>query len=967
MAPPTPASTPTPAPRSAPSTPHHQLHVHHHPPKTIPKHRLRFPSPNIKFHGAPAPPPPIADHPVEVIGRIRDPPADLRKDKDRDWDKSSSAAVEISDDSRSVRVRTDVGYREFALDGVSMSENEDLEGFYRRFVSSRVEGVRLGAKCTIMMYGPTGSGKSHTMFGCPKQPGIVYRALRDILGQGDENDDEGEAIGAALFVQVAVLEIYNEEIYDLLSGASNGVGGPGLGLLKGNNNTPKVRLEFMGKKFKNASYISGNEAAKITREVAKVEKRRIVKSTLCNERSSRSHCIIILDVPSVGGKLMLVDMAGSENIEAAGQTGLEAKMQTAKINQGNIALKRVVESIANGDSHVPFRDSKLTMLLQDSFEDDKSKILMILCASPDPKETHKTISTLEYGAKAKCIVRVSLTHLPTFKDKVDSDESLILLRSRIVAMNEFIFKLQMENKLKEKERDEARKELLQKEAELAELRTKIQHIEGRKSEIKEEEINLKVDQRTKTLKSELTLMEERTLQQKQELDMLRQRLEEVELERCKVVEKALQDIDGGRLVKRLETYSGEQGMVKSMELDMGEIHDTNVVKEIKEDSCQSESYKKLFQLDPSLASIEEEANASMSRFPDKVCLSTVFEEDEEEEQEERESIEDEVDKEVVEEHTDRAGGTHGFNSLVDPGVRGNNNNNADCVFPSYLSCEVGSENNSTEITKDPASARKTRIQNIFRLCGNHRELAQQVKTSSPLQRGPQDENKQPSPLALRKVLGSNLGLQAEQPQATPKYMLVSDSILKESPVSALILPFASLELKEEQKSANKELKRSASSERYQDKKENESPKDMESDKYIDIYVKWEASKEFSGGLIRKLKVLKNSSLADLRKLIESNLEGDNKKFTFLLLGDPSGAPVSKEKEASSQVNKLPTCNNQMNGYLACLRPVKKPIQNPDHVPFGSLENTLSPGLTSQLSDVFSPKVDRLNTSYLTSF
>jgi kinesin family protein 11 len=116
---------------------------------------------------------------------------------------------------------------------------------------------------------------------------------------------------------------------------------------------------------------------------------------------------IILDVPTVGGRLMLVDMAGSENIEQAGQVGFEAKMQvrfvmtkffylqcllfffsfsifslvwnsevfpanfillltsqTAKINQGNIALKRVVESIANGDSHVPFRDSKLTMLLQ---------------------------------------------------------------------------------------------------------------------------------------------------------------------------------------------------------------------------------------------------------------------------------------------------------------------------------------------------------------------------------------------------------------------------------------------------------------------------------------------------------------------------------------------------------------------------------------------------------------------------
>ena len=113
----------------------------------------------------------------------------------------------------------------------------------------------------------------------------------------------------------------------------------------------------MGKKAKNATYISGNEAGKISKEIQKVEKRRIVKSTLCNERSSRSYCMvgfpwtfkymitlpqvlslvgynllsisaqIILDVPTVGGRLMLADMAGSENIEQAGQIVFEAKMQ----------------------------------------------------------------------------------------------------------------------------------------------------------------------------------------------------------------------------------------------------------------------------------------------------------------------------------------------------------------------------------------------------------------------------------------------------------------------------------------------------------------------------------------------------------------------------------------------------------------------------------------------------------------
>ncbi|KAG6494938.1 hypothetical protein ZIOFF_042724 [Zingiber officinale] len=135
-------------------------------------------------------------------------------------------------------------------------------------------------------------------------------------------------------------------------------------------------------------------------------------------------------------------------------------------------------------------------------------------------------------------------------------------------------------------------------------------------------------------------------------------------------------------------------------------------------------------------------------------------------------------------------------------------------------------------------------------------------------------------------------------------------------------------------------------------KENNSPNHIDPDAFVDIDVRLEASKELSGGLIRKLKVLKNSSLTDLRKLIEIDLEGDNKEFTFLLLGDASGAPVSKEKEATTQVSKLPTCNNQMNGHLACLQPLKKPIQNPDRVPFGSSENILTAGFSSQLSDVF---------------
>lgn len=192
------------------------------------KHRLNFnsikPSPNpINPNSA------LADHPVEVVGRIRDYPD--RKDK-------PASSVLVQADGNSVRLRTDIGYRDFTLDGVSFSENEHLDGFYNNFVQSRINGVKLGDKCTIMMYGPTGSGKSHTMFGCAKQQqqGIVYKSLRDILGN---NNDDQQNVG---FVQVTILEIYNEEIYDLLSTTNNNNNGGGFSIGCSRPNASKVYI-----------------------------------------------------------------------------------------------------------------------------------------------------------------------------------------------------------------------------------------------------------------------------------------------------------------------------------------------------------------------------------------------------------------------------------------------------------------------------------------------------------------------------------------------------------------------------------------------------------------------------------------------------------------------------------------------------------------------------------------------------
>ncbi|PIN14302.1 Kinesin-like protein [Handroanthus impetiginosus] len=684
---------PTPASKSNHSTPLSKSNATHHQSRT-PQSKLRLNFTKETSSASSAPP----EHPVEVIGRIRDHPEQKGKLN------MNPSVLQINGDGKSLRVKTDIGYRDFSLDGVSLSEEDDLEGFYKKFVESRINGVKLGQKCTIMMYGPTGSGKSHTMFGCSTQQGIVYRSLKDILGENGE--DDVEKLGIGTFVQVTVLEIYNEEIYDLLSTANSG-GGFNLGWSKGGS-ASKVKLEVMGKKAKNATFISGNEAGKMLKEIQKVEKRRIVKSTLCNERSSRSHCMIIVDVPTVGGRLMLVDMAGSENIEQAGQIGFEAKMQTAKINQGNIALKRVVESIANGDSHVPFRDSKLTMLLQDSFEDDKSKILMVLCASPDPKELHKTVATFEYGAKAKCIVRGP--HTPV-KDK-GADDSSSLLGSRIAALDQFICKLQIELKLREKECKEAQRELKKKEEEVCALKTKLAIAEGRGKQASEDEINSKVNEQTHKLKVDFELkihevqkmmdesveierrkMEARMFEQQQEVDMFRRRLEEIEYELC--VSRAVSssaDLEGSSFMKKLlEACSEEDSdMVKSMDLVKSIDMETNGTH------------------------VNNFSEGILSFPTTNTFLTTVYEEEEyENEDDEKESSnnnslfdEEEVQKEVVEEKT------------------------------IILAPDLSIQSPQTE-----ELSREIRIQNIFTLCGDYREVSEQ--RSSTEQNMLEKENEKP--------------------------------------------------------------------------------------------------------------------------------------------------------------------------------------------------------------------------------
>lgn len=448
--------------------------------------------------------------------------------------------------------------------------------------------------------------------------------------------------------------------------------------------------------------------------------------------------------------------------------------------------------------------------MQDSFEDDKSKILMILCASPDPKEMHKTLCTLEYGAKAKCIVRGS--HTPN-KDKNGGDESssAVILGTRIAAMDEFISKLQTEKKQQEKERNEAQKQLKKKEDEVAALRSLLKQKEA--CPTNEEEIKEKVNERTQLLKSELEKkleecrrmaeefvemerrrMEERIVQQQEELEMMRRRLEEIEVEFRRSRDGGSTDETSG-FAKRLRSLYSDDDMVKSMDLDMG---DPEPVKQVwgavshQSSNTISSNFTNILQPKPS-------ENMLAQMYPDRVCLSTVFEEEELEEDEEKVIVED---KSIC--------------SIATP-------------MPSLNFEGLGKENsfNSAD-DKESASSRKLRIQNIFTLCGNQRELSQHI--------------------------GQEEG-QANNASADKKDDQLWCITNKAEALAA------------------------------EEAKENNMSADESRNGQIDIYVKWEAATDNPRKqLITTLRVTKDATLADLRKLIEIYLGSDNQAFTFLKLG-----------------------------------------------------------------------------------
>ncbi|ODH14193.1 hypothetical protein ACO22_06649 [Paracoccidioides brasiliensis] len=294
-----------------------------------------------------------------------------------------------------------MGNKEYHFDKV-FSPAADQVVIYEDVVSPILNEMLSGFNCTIFAYGQTGTGKTYTMSGDMEDSlgllsdaaGIIPRVLYSLFKKLEDMENS---------VKCSFIELYNEELRDLLSSED----GTKLKIYddaakKGNHST---LVQGLGE-----TYIqSASEGIKLLQEGSY---KRQVAATKCNDLSSRSHTVFTITafvkrkteegVEYISsGKLNLVDLAGSENIQRSGAENKRAA-EAGLINKSLLTLGRVINALVDGSPHIPYRESKLTRLLQDSLG-GRTKTCIIATISPARSNLEETVSTLDYAFRAKNI------------------------------------------------------------------------------------------------------------------------------------------------------------------------------------------------------------------------------------------------------------------------------------------------------------------------------------------------------------------------------------------------------------------------------------------------------------------------------------------------------------------------------------------------------------------------------------
>nr|XP_045238390.1 kinesin-like protein KIFC3 isoform X7 [Macaca fascicularis] len=323
---------------------------------------------------------------IRVIARVRP----VTKE-DGEGPEATNAVTFDADDDSIIHLLHKGKPVSFELDKVfsPQASQQDVFQEVQALITSCIDGFNV----CIFAYGQTGAGKTYTMEGTPENPGINQRALQLLFSEVQEKASDWEYT-----ITVSAAEIYNEVLRDLLG------------------KEPQEKLEIrLCPDGSGQLYVPGLTEFQVQSvdDINKVfefgHTNRTTEFTNLNEHSSRSHALLIVTVRGMDcstglrttGKLNLVDLAGSERVGKSGAEGSRLR-EAQHINKSLSALGDVIAALRSRQGHVPFRNSKLTYLLQDSLSGD-SKTLMVVQVSPVEKNTSETLYSLKFAERVRSV------------------------------------------------------------------------------------------------------------------------------------------------------------------------------------------------------------------------------------------------------------------------------------------------------------------------------------------------------------------------------------------------------------------------------------------------------------------------------------------------------------------------------------------------------------------------------------
>jgi kinesin family protein 2/24 len=264
---------------------------------------------------------------------------------------------------------------------------------YKYTAKPLVKTIFEGGMATCFAYGQTGSGKTHTMGGNFRgktqdyNNGIYAMVARDVFNF--LNSPKYKELNVV--VRASFFEIYNEKVFDLLAERKE------LRVLEDKNH--KVQIKDLAEK-------TVNSVDEIVKLIRKGNTARRTGKTSANSNSSRSHAVFQIVLRSsrtnrIHGKFSLIDMAGNERGSVTTSAKRESKNERGKINMSLLALKKCIRALAGKDNYPSFRDSKLTLVLRDSFLGENARTCMISMISPGMSSCEQSLNTLRYANGVK--------------------------------------------------------------------------------------------------------------------------------------------------------------------------------------------------------------------------------------------------------------------------------------------------------------------------------------------------------------------------------------------------------------------------------------------------------------------------------------------------------------------------------------------------------------------------------------